>query len=153
MDKIRELIGKKPRFYVYASVSFLLGIILIKWLFHPSIEALWFFVGGVLGIYFLDAAELFFALNPSPFRSIVFFALFAAVSFFVITSSTSRIGAGLVLSLYLQMLLWQAGEWRIVGNLDSWYRLVAGSVPRVTQRAILFASAAVLLLETFLFIR
>jgi len=126
---------------------------LIKWLFHPALDALWFFLGGAIGVYFLDAAEVFFALNPSPFRSIVFVTLFSGVAFFVVTSSTGTIGSGLVLSLYLQMLLWQIGELRVAGNLNSWYRLVRDPVLPSTQRTIFIATIIVFLVESYLFIR
>lgn len=119
----------------------------------PSLDAALFIFGGVIGIYFLDAAELFFALNPSPFRSVVFQALFAVVAFFVVTSSTSMIGSGLVLSLFLQMMLWQVGEWRLTGNLHRWYRMVAGTTDAATERLVFIGSFAIFLIETYIFIR
>lgn len=152
MDKIKELIARKPRVFVYIAGAYLLVVILFKWLVHPSLDVLWFVLGGAIGIYFLDGAEQFFALNPSPFRSVVFQALFAVVAFFVVTSSTSVIGSGLVLSLFLQMLLQQIGELRLSTNLDSWYSMVAGSVDTRTQRAILVLSGVVFLIETYIFI-
>src|SRR3989344_2232475 len=153
MDKVNTLIRQKPRIFVYITAAYLLAVVLLKWLFHPSFDALWFVLGGAIGIYFLDGAELFFALNPSPFRSVVFQALFAVVAFFVVTSSTSTMGSGLVLSLFLQMVLWQVGQWNAFGNLDSWYRMVAGSVEPKTQRLILGVSGIVFLVETYIFVR
>lgn len=153
MDKVKELIRSKPRIIISISLVYLLIVALFKWVLHPSLGALWFFLGGAIGVYFLDAAELFFALNPSPFRSVVFGTLFSCVAFFVVTSSTGTIGSGLVLSLYLQMLLWQAGEWRISGNLNSWYRMVAGPVAVTAQRSILIVSALIFVVETYIFIQ
>jgi hypothetical protein len=153
MDKVKELIRSKPRIFVYITGVYLLVMVLIKWLTNPSLDALWFFVGGAIGIYFLDAAEIFFGLQPSPFRSIVFGTLFAVVAFFVVTSSASMVGIGLVLSLYLQMLLWQVGEWRVNKNLDSWYRMVAGPVSISTQRSILIIAFIIFLVETIIFVR
>lgn len=153
MDNVKAVLRQKPRIFVYISLVYLLIIVLAKWVLHPSLDALWFFLGGAIGVYFLDAAEIFFALNPSPFRSVVFGALFAAVAFFVVTSSTGTIGSGLVLSLYLQILLWQIGEWKVNGNVNSWYRMVAGPVPPSSQRLILIVSAVVFLAETLIFIR
>ncbi len=153
MDSVKALIAQKPRIFVYISLVYLLVVILAKWVIHPSLDALWFFVGGVIGVYFLDAAEIFFALNPSPFRSVVFGGLFSGVAFFVVTSSTGTIGSGLVLSLYLQMLLWQIGEWRINHNLNSWYRMVAGPVSQSTQQIILIVSVAVFVMESAIFVR
>lgn len=153
MDSVKALIAQKPRIFVYISLVYLLVVILAKWVIHPSLDSLWFFVGGVIGVYFLDAAEIFFALNPSPFRSVVFGGLFSGVAFFVVTSSTGTIGSGLVLSLYLQMLLWQIGEWRINHNLNSWYRMVAGPVSQSTQQIILIVSVAVFVMESAIFVR
>lgn len=150
---MKELIRSKPRIFVYITGVYLLLLVLIKWLTNPSLDALWFFVGGAIGIYFLDAAEIFFGLQPSPFRSIVFGALFAIVAFFVVTSSASMVGIGLVLSLYLQMLLWQVGEWRVNKNIDSWYGMVAGPVSASTQRTILIVSFVIFFVETIIFVR
>jgi hypothetical protein len=60
---------------------------------------------------------------------------------------------GLVLTLYITMLIWQLGEWQIVGNLNSWYRMVEGpvSVPRQKWGMIIFA--ALFVVETLLFLR
>lgn len=104
-------------------------------------------------MYFLDAAELFFAVSPSPFRSIFFMALYSIVGFFVVSSSANGFGSGVVLIVYLQLLLWQYGQWKVQGNLDSWFRVPTGSVPIVTQRAALLAFVGVLLLQTYFFIR
>ena len=153
MDKVKELIRAKPRIFIYVTLVYLLVVGALKWFFHPSLDAIWFLLGGVIGLYLLDAAEVFFALSPSPFRSIVFGALFAVVSFFVVTSSSGTIGSGLVLSLYLQLLLWQIGQWRVQGNVDSWYGMVASPVPVATQRIILWIAIAIYIVETYIFIR
>lgn len=153
MENINAIIRQKPRIFIYVTLVYFLSVGIIKWITQPSLEAVWFFLGGAIGLFFLDAAEVFFALQPSPFRSVVFGALFAVVAFFVVTSSTGTIGSGLVLSIFLQMLLWQIGEWRMKGNTDSWYRMVAGIVPVATQRSILIISAVLFFVETFIFIR
>lgn len=153
MDKVQALIRQKPRMFVYVTLVYLLSIGVVKWVVHPSLDALWFFVGGAIGLYFLDAAELFFALVPSPFRSIVFGTLFALVAFFVVTSSSGTIGSGLVLSVYLQMILWQIGEWKLNGHIDSWYRMIVGTVNPPTQRGILIGFCVFFLVISYLFIR
>lgn len=152
MDKVKALIRQKPTVFLLVTGAYLLSVVLWKWLLHPSFDAVWFVIGGGIGIYFLDAAEQFFALNPSPFRSVVFQALFAVVAFFVVTSSTSVMGSGLVLSLFLQMILWQVGEWKLTGNLHSWYRMVAGTLDARTERVILVVSVIIFLVETYIFI-
>ena len=100
----------------------------------------------------LDAAEVFFALNPSPFRSIVFVGAFVVLSFFVATSSGSLLAQGLVFSLYLTLILWQVGEWQFSGNLDGWYRMVAGPVTKTVQKWALVIFSVMFIIETLLFL-
>lgn len=145
--------NKKPLVFLIVSLLCLFGVGFLKWRLTPPIEALWFVVGGAIGIYFLDAAETFFHLSPSPFHSIVFSVGFAAVSFFVITSSGSMLASGLVLSLYITLLLWQLGEWHLRGNLNEWYRMVAGPVAVGVQRWGIVVFVVLFLLETYLFVR
>ncbi len=153
METIKAIIRQKPRIFIYCTIGYLVLVGLLRWLTAPSLDALWFFIGGAIGLFFLDAAEIFFALSPSPFRSVVFGALFAVVAFFVVTSSTGTIGSGLVLSVYLQMLLWQIGEFRVHGNMNSWFRMVADPVPPATQRIMLVIAATLFVIESYLFIR
>lgn len=153
MEKILAIIRKKPLLFVVTSLVYLLLIGFLKWQVRPPVFAVWFLVGGVIGVYFLDAAERFVALTPSPFRSIVFLALFVIVSFFVVTSSGSLLASGLVLSLYLSLLLWQLGEWEVAKNLSSWYRMVAGPVSVSVQQWVLVIFIIIFLIETYLFLR
>jgi hypothetical protein len=94
-----------------------------------------------------------FSVHPSPFRTIVFVVLFAVVSLFVITSSGSMLAIGLVLSIFLTILLWQVGEWALMKNLNTWYRMLADPVSTSVQRIILYISGIVFLIETIIFIR
>lgn len=153
MEKMLEIIRKKPLLFLFISVVYALGVGILKWNIAWPPQAFLYFAGSLLGVYFLDGAEVFFNLKPSPFRSVVFVAAFTVVSFFMITSSGSFVGSGLVLSLYLSLILWQIGELQITGNLNSWYRMVAGPVSINAQRWILFVFIAFFVLETFLFIR
>lgn len=152
MDKILAIVRRKPLVFFIVSLGYLVLVGLLKWHLAPPIGALWFLVGGVVGVYFLDAAEIFFALNPSPFRSIVFIAAFAIVSLFVATSSGSLLAQGLVFSLYLTLILWQIGQWQYTGNLNDWYRMVSVEVSSLWQQWILVAFIAIFIIETFLFL-
>lgn len=153
MGTIAEIIRKKPLVFLIVSIVYALGVGVLKWGVAWPPEAALYFAGAILGVYFLDAAEAFFNLAPSPFRSIVFVAAFTLVSFFVVTSSGSYFGTGLVLSLYLSLLLWQIGESGVAGNLNSWYQMVSG-VPAVSQQKwTVVALAAIFVIETYLFIR
>ena len=153
MDKVKEIIQKKPLFFLFISLAYLFLVGLLKWKLTPPPGAVLYLAGGAIGVYFLDVAEVFFNLHPSPFRTIVFVGAFSIVSFFIVTSSGSFVGSGLVLSLFLSLLLWQIGEWKLTGNLNSWYRMVA-SVPSARQQQwLLFAFIAGFLAETYFFIR
>ena len=150
---LKQIISRKPLLFLFVSLAYLVGVGLLKWFIHPPLGAVWFVLGGVIGVYLLDAAEVFFAINPSPFRSIVFAGAFVVLSLFVVTSANSMLATGLVLSVYLSMLLWQVGEWQISRNLTAWYRMVEGpvSVPRQKWGMIIFA--ALFFVETYLFLR
>lgn len=151
--QLREVVQRKPLFFVVLSLAYLIVVGLMKWNIHPPVLAAFYLVGGILGIYFLDVAEVFFRLNPSPFRSVIFQWLFVATGLFVVTSSGSLLASGLVLSLYLTMILWQIGQWKIAHNLSSWYTLVAGVASAGLQRVMLVVFVVMFLVETFLFIR
>jgi hypothetical protein len=153
MEKIKAIIQRKPLLFLLISTAYLLLIGFLKWNVHPTAGSVTFLIGGLLGIYFLDIAEVFFALQPSPFRSIIFVAGLIIVSLFVITSSGSMLASGLVLSLFLTLLLWQVGEWELHKNLNDWYRMIAGPVDVKTQQWILWATVVICIVETFLFIR
>lgn len=152
MDKLLAIIKRKPPFFLFVSLGYLVLVGLIKWHIHPPIGALWYIVGGFIGVYLLDAAEVFFALNPSPFRSIVFVGAFVIVSLFVLTSSGSLLAQGLVFSLYLTLILWQVGQWQYSGTLDDWYRMISGSVSRTAQQWGLVILILIYIIETYLFI-
>jgi len=153
MEKIIGIIQNKPPLYALAGLIYILVSGLIKWQFNPPPDALLFVMGGVLGVYFLDVAEVFFRLSPSPFRTIIFVASFAIVSFFVVTSSVSVLARGLVLTLHLMIMLLQISEWRAVGNLNSWYRDIAAPVSPGIQKNILIFFGILFTVETYLFLR
>ena len=153
IEKIKEIIRRKPTFFIVISLVYILLLSVLKWTTHPTIETILFVLGGIVGIFFLDIAEVFFNLNPSPFRGMLFFFAFIIVSFFIITSSGSALAGGLVLSIYLTMALWQVGQWRSTGDLSTWYSMIAIPIDRRTQKRILIGSICCFCLLTILFIR
>jgi len=152
MDKIRAIIRRKPVFFFLISIVYLLILGFLKWQIHPTPATLYFLAGGLIGVYFLDIAEEFFGVTPSPFRSIVFAVLFVLVSFFIVTSSGSLLATGLVLSLYLSLVLWQLGEWQINGNLNSWYRMLVNPVAVAVQKWLMVLFMLVFIAESALFL-
>lgn len=153
METLKSIILKKPTFFIIATLLYLLVTYLLKWRLTFVPGGLIYAIGGIAGMYFLDAAEAFFKLSPSPFRSIIFSIGFSAVSFFVVTSSGSFLAAGLVLTTYMTLIFWQIGEWKLTGNNTSWYRMIAGLASHKTQQWILFSFVLVFLVQTFLFVR
>jgi hypothetical protein len=152
MQRVLSILHKKPSFFLIGSIFYILIISFIKWNIHPTWSTVLFVLGSLIGMYFLEAAEEFFHLDPSPFRSVVFVVLFAVVSFFVVSSSGSFLAAGLVLLLYLTLVFWQLGEWMTVKNLNRWYGMVAGPVSPTVQCWIMVATIFFFCVETFFFL-
>lgn len=150
---LTQIISRKPLLFLVISLGYLGLLGFAKWFIHPPLDGLWFVLGGVIGVYLLDAVEVFVAISPSPFRSIVFAGAFVVLSLFVVTSSNSMLANGLVLSLYLTMLLWQIGEWQITGNLNAWYRMIEGQVSIQRQKWGMIIFAVLFVVETLLFLR
>lgn len=153
MKNIIHIIQRKSSTEALTTLTYFLIVGFLKWRLSPSFPTLLFFTGGMVGMYLLDIAEEFFHLTPSPFRSIVFVVGLVLVSFFVVTSTGSMVGAGLVLSLSLTLMLWQIAEWRVASNLDRWYVMIAGPVSHAIQRWIFIGFILLFLVETFLFLR
>lgn len=153
LEKVKAVVKRKPMLFLAVSLSYLVLMSLLKWGIAPTWGTLTFVLGGLLGVYFLDLAEVFFALEPSPFRSVVFTVAFVLVTFFIVTSSGSTIASGLVLSLYLSLVLWQAGQWQMTGNLNSWYQMIAVPVSTKVQWWGLLVFIALFAVASFLFVR
>lgn len=142
MEMLQQIIRRKPSIFLLTSFCYLIAVGLLTWRLAPTLDTIWYGIGGMIGIYLLDVAEVFFAVSPSPFRSILFFFLYTIVSFFVISSSDSAFAGGLVLVLYVQMILWHVGE-----------MLVRGPTFPISQRWILVGFSVVFVIQTYFFIR
>jgi hypothetical protein len=138
MQKLLSFLRCKPLFFFWIIVFYIVFVYIVKWNIHPTMQAALFVAGSLIGMYFLEAAERFFRLTPSPFRSIVFVGLFIFVSFFVLTSSISYVASGLVLAIFLTLILWQSGEWVTEHHLNRWYLMLADPVKPRLQLGILF---------------
>gem|GEM_PF-558737 len=153
MQKLLSFLRSKPFFFFWISILYIVVLYLVKWNIHPTIQALFFGIGSFIGMYFLEAAERFFHLNPSPFRSVVFVVLFSAVSFFVITSSVSYVASGLVLSIFLTLVLWQYGELATVKSLNRWYLMLADPVSPRMQIGVLYIQLLFFVVQTVIFLK
>ncbi|OGG04184.1 hypothetical protein A2Z33_03445 [Candidatus Gottesmanbacteria bacterium RBG_16_52_11] len=132
---LKTILTRKPPIFVLVPFVFAAIIVLLKWGITPVAPAVFFLAGTGLGIYFMDIAEVFFRLQPSPFRTAVFCAGFAVVAAFVVSSTGSAFASGLVFAVYITLLLWQLGEFSVAGHLGSWYEMFVGRVSRDTQLA------------------
>lgn len=150
MQGLQPYFKSKPLILIVIPLVYILLVGLVRWWLSPPVAALLYVAGGVIGVFLLDAAEAFFNVHPSPFRSVVFAAGFVVVSVFVVTSSANLMAVGLVLSLYLSMILMLLGELHLRGNLDSWFRLVATPVSRGTQIRLLYIFSGIFVLLTVL---
>ncbi len=116
-----------------------------------TLEIVWFMMGALAGTVFVPAVDRLFPPDATPAtRSVLFVLGFCAVSLFVVTSATGTLAQGLVIALGLSLLLVQIEEYSRVGNLASWYRLLA-RVPDVhTQQTILWGYGVFMAVLTLL---
>jgi hypothetical protein len=153
IQKIKDIVRLKPVLFVVVSIVYTLCTVLLKWNIKPQLDAAWFIGGSFIGIYFLEVAEEFFQLSPSPFRSVVFSAGFTLVSFFIVSSSSGYLARGLVLTIYLTLILRSIGQWAVVKNIDNWYQMFSKPVAPKYQLYSLMIFIALFFIETYLFIR
>lgn len=151
-DEILAIIKRRPPMLLVIPLLYLVAVCLVKWQLTPRPGMFLFLLGGAMGLFFMDAAEVFFKLNPSPFRSVLFAAGLALISTFLVTSSESFVAVGLVLTLSLNLLLWQVGEWQVHQQLHSWYRMIAVPVRPEVQRLITAGFVLLFCVHTLLFL-
>lgn len=153
MNNVKQLLKGRPFSLLLYTGIYIVILGFLRWKLTPDITMLYYALGGLLGVYFMDIAELIFDIRPSPFHSVVFLALFAAVSFFVVTSSGNLFAIGLVLSMFFNLLFSQVNEWMIRHDLSSWFTMVDASVSPRIQFWIMAATGVVLVFESVIFIR
>lgn len=82
-------------------------------------------------------------------HTLFFQVIFAALTFFVITSSNSLLGRGLVLGFFLHLVIDQFKDLQIVGNLDRWFRGFNLSLDKKTGYYLILGGAALLIIFAF----
>jgi len=143
---------------LFITLIYLIFLTIFHWGLKPDFSILLFLGGGIFGVYFLDLAEQFFKSSPSlttsgsPFRNVLFQVVLVILTLFVLTSSGSLFGAGLVLSIALGMLLEERLEWRSQGNLNSWFWIVRRDFPLQTQQFYFLAMAGIFIFLSLLFV-
>lgn len=121
---------KKPPLFVLFPIGVLFVLLLLKWQLSFPFESLWFFIGGVIGIYILDIAEVLFDVHPSPFRSVFFMLALSIVTFYMVSSTREFLATGMCLLVLLEVLILYIIQWRRKQPLDQWYSLFLHGVPQ-----------------------
>jgi hypothetical protein len=153
MEFFLQILRRKPFVYLVVPLVYFVIAGFLKWTIHPTWITLFFALGALMGIYFLDIAEAFVKITPSPFRSVVFFGLLAVVMLFIVSSSGSAFATGLVLTVYLTVLLWFGREFAKDGNISVWFTQLADPLSTMTQRILLGIFIAVFVLASVIFVR
>lgn len=143
---------KKQYLPLLITVFYLIFLIIFHWGFKVKPEILLFLAGGILGVYFLDLADVLFKISPSPFKNVLFQAIFVPFSLFVLTSSGSLFGTGLVLLIFGNMLLSQWQEFAKNGNIGSWFWIVKKEFDISTQQLYFAVMVGIFVLLSLLFI-
>jgi hypothetical protein len=134
------------------TVSYLLFLTILRWKTNLDWRILFFLGGGILGVYFLDLADILFKISPSPFKNVLFQAIFVPFSLFVLTSSGSLFGAGLIFSIFLSMLFGQWQEFGKSGNISNWFWIVKVDFPPKTQQIYFAVMSGIFIFLSLLFI-
>jgi len=141
------------------TLIYLIIVSAFHWSLHPTLEIPFFLSGGLLGVVFLDLVEAVFRTSPlgstdehPPFKNVLVQVVFVPFSFFVMTSSCSLFGVGLVLSMFLVMLYRQTLELKERGNLDSWFWVIKTEVSLKTQQIYWAVMAGIFVFLSLLFV-
>lgn len=129
-------------------------LFLVFWRFNLNIlrwELLLFLAGGILGVYFLDLAEMIIKQEKSPFKNVLFQAILAPFTLFMVTSSGSLFGSGLTLSIFLSLLFGQWREFKKTGSLDSWFWIIKTKFSAPNQRYYLLVVSGIFIFLSLLF--
>lgn len=148
---IEKVLKKSPIFVIVPIVIFF-SLLLFKWQLQLPFDALWFFIGGIVGLYVIDVVEELFQLNPSPFRTIVFSIILFVLTFYIITSTLEFFAKGISLSLLLSLCMHYVNDLRRQKSLRQWYMVISETPSPSINMLIgtVFVFAIVLL--SFLFI-
>jgi hypothetical protein len=153
MEYFLQIVRGKPLFHFLIPFLYFVAAGFFKWTIHPTWMTLFFALGALMGIYFLDIGEKFANITPSPFRSVVFFGLLAVVMLFIVSSSGSAFASGLVLTVYLTLLLWFGGDFRQEEDLNKWFTQLADPIGKSARNVMLGVSIALFVLASVLFVR
>lgn len=84
------------------------------------------------------------------FHSIFFEIVFVVFTFWVVTSSQSMIGKGVVLGVLLHLIVDQIVDKRVLGNLNNWGRYLPIPLTAGVERGLIFLSAVIFVIFSLL---
>jgi hypothetical protein len=140
------------------SFFYVLATMLFHWLLTFDWGVLFYILGAAIGLHLFELTEQFIlAKNPatpqqpvaSPLRRNSVQLLLVVVSIFVLSSTGSTIGAGLVLLMNLRLLDLQYTQFQKTGALSGWF---PEGTPKTTQTWYLYGMAMLFIVETLLFV-
>jgi len=141
--------------------AYLVVTSIVKWRLSPDLWILFYFAGGMIGLHLLDLLEQFLSKQPSmnavplrthsPLRSAFMQLLLVPLTFFVVTSTNSLIGAGTVLMLNFHFLYLQHEEKQQGGSLTGWLRNLFDPVDSKTTNWYLYGVTGIFLIESIIF--
>lgn len=108
--------------YLWAGIYFS-ATALLHFRFKIDIQWLLYLTGAIIGLHLLEYVDYLVKQSPSPFRTVHAYIAVSIVTLFVLTSSRTSLGAGVVLFLNLYFYLSVRQEFLEKGTLVSWFRL------------------------------
>jgi hypothetical protein len=109
--------------------------------------------GGLLGFLFVPVIKVLTKQEGAGvLESVLFQVPLALVSLYAAAGLSSNFGRGFVLTIFLQTILVQLGQWRESGQIDSWFWPIKGGVSRRVSVIYFVVVLALFLLATLLLV-
>lgn len=124
-------------------------VLFFKWGIVFSWSMFWFVLGAVIGLVLLDVTDTLFPDASRLIHGMAGVATITVAAFFVVTSSQSIVGTGLVLSLLLRIVSEQVFEYTTTGQIASWF---VGKHTQFTHQGVIIITGLLLILFSYLFI-
>ncbi len=133
-------------------VIYLLITLFARWQLNLTSEILFYLTGNIVGLHLLQLVGALFKTSNAPFHTLMCHLFLMIAAFYVVTSSNSLFGKGVVLSLSLRYLYLIVSEYGRTKSLTSWFGSDV-SLPDAYNRLYLYLTTALFILMTLLFIR
>lgn len=137
--------------YLWGTIYSLLTIFL-KWQLNLTGDVLFYLAGLIVGLHLLQLVGRLFKTSNAPFHTLLCHFLLTIATFYVVTSSNSLFGKGVVLSLSLRYLYLLITEFRRTKNLASWFGQ-STALPEYYSRSYIYVTIVLFGIVTLLFIR